>query len=645
MECIQDDDILEEMGLSSILSDLSNVDLKDTFLPRSVRVTSELTRRRKWSKAVQTLPMQQSKNNQSVNTDTKDYGETLQDFENNQEPLSTSKMRKENVSYEQPIQYKSANPIAKLADGTELDISSLPVLLLHDILYSSTDNNQRTYELIDDEAGLLIFQFAVDESISRIDPDQKEEDDNIIIDASWGLDCEWRPSHVSGEENPVSVLQLSSASRAFVIDLQSLLRGDIKEEDVELTHIETIVSETLAKLFVDPKIRILGFGIGQDLTKLAASFPHIPCFREFNSVMDLQALSRQFYPGTSKQFMSSLQKAVAILLKKRLDKTEQCSEWDCRPLSASQLEYASLDATVLPKLLRCMTQNNKSFTVEKGYFFKRHSYLQTSYRFKYLSDDVNIAYRVVMGSIKRSLDMKFARQVWPTHKQPPSAPEVIPLHEQSFQAKLKPMRKKEKSENQSQEVKNSRRNPISVSVLTGDLTNLPRPGTTLGYTKESVIERVVRKQVIESLPEGAYLQYNRRGGIIELGNIFLLFVNFGVGRVHHKYRNEFLNNGKHVTFTINQSRYEDGELLQTLLTPPDEAMYYRKSVLFFIRASTKDKFMFCGKAKYLQHEEKQGDLIDLVLELTSFDDLVHHSNLNSNGDNMTYMKIVESQIY
>ena len=181
--------------------------------------------------------------------------------------------------------------------------------------------------------------------------------------------------------------------------------------------------------------------------------------------------------------------------------------------------------------------------------------------------------------------------------------------------------------------------------MTGDLTNLPLPGTTLGYTKESVIERVVRKQVIESLPEGAYLQYNRRGGIIELGNIFLLFVNFGVGRVHHKYRNEFLNNGKHVTFTINQSRYEDGELLQTLLTPPDEAMYYRKSVLFFIRASTKDKFMFCGKAKYLQHEEKQGDLIDLVLELTSFDDLVHHSNLNSNGDNMTYMTIVESQIY
>ena len=69
-------------------------------------------------------------------------------------------------------------------------------------------------------------------------------------------------------------------------------------------------------------------------------------------------------------------------------------------------------------------------------------------------------------------------------------------------------------------------------------------------------------------------------------------------------------------------------------------MYYKKPILFFIRASTKDKFMFCGKAKYFQHEEKDDDLIDLVLELTNFEDLVHHGNSSDDVSSASYMNIV-----
>ena len=127
-----------------------------------------------------------------------------------------------------------------------------------------------------------------------------------------------------------------------------------------------------------------------------------------------------------------------------------------------------------------------------------------------------------------------------------------------------------------------------------------------------------------------------------MGNAFLLFVNFGVGRVHHKYRNDFLCEGRQVTFTINPSRYEDGELLQTLLTPHDDAMYFQKPVLFCIRASTRDKFMFCGQVNYFEHQEKEGDLIDVILELQNFNDLVTHS-MNSDGESTTYMSIVASQ--
>ena len=111
-----------------------------------------------------------------------------------------------------------------------------------------------------------------------------------------------------------------------------------------------------------------------------------------------------------------------------------------------------------------------------------------------------------------------------------------------------------------------KRSPIIVSMLTGDLSNLPKPGIKLGYTKDSVIERVVRKQ----------------------------------------------------------------------------AMYFKKTVLFFIRANTRDKFMYCGKAAYHRHKEKEDDLIDLILELTEFNDLVDHST-SSDEDGSTYMSIVASR--
>ena len=44
----------------------------------------------------------------------------------------------------------------------------------------------------------------------------------------------------------------------------------------------------------------------------------------------------------------------ATFLKKRLDKTEQCSDWDQRPLSESQVVYAAADAAVLVEIAAAM---------------------------------------------------------------------------------------------------------------------------------------------------------------------------------------------------------------------------------------------------------------------------------------------------
>ena len=42
-----------------------------------------------------------------------------------------------------------------------------------------------------------------------------------------------------------------------------------------------------------------------------------------------------------------LRDACATWLGRRLDKSEQCSDWERRPLSRAQVAYAALDAAVL----------------------------------------------------------------------------------------------------------------------------------------------------------------------------------------------------------------------------------------------------------------------------------------------------------
>lgn len=166
-----------------------------------------------------------------------------------------------------------------------------------------------------------------------------------------------------GSSSPVALLQISTRTRCWVLDLQSLCLafpgGGIGEKmltaNTLLSEEEKLVDTALGKIFADQGVLKLGLGPAADLKRLSWSYPHLPCFRAFNSVLDLSTLAKKAYPDVSSRSMEGLNKLCQHQLSYAIDKSMQCSDWSQRPLSKEQLKYASLDAYVLILLFDSIT--------------------------------------------------------------------------------------------------------------------------------------------------------------------------------------------------------------------------------------------------------------------------------------------------
>lgn len=112
---------------------------------------------------------------------------------------------------------------------------------------------------------------------------------------------------------------------------------------------------------------------------LQQSYPRLPCFQPVAALptttaanashssrigaslaqhIDLQALSRVVAPNIHKYSTSlSLSKLVASVLGKPLDKSQQISNWEQRPLSVQQQVYAAGDALVLTVVFDVLWHN------------------------------------------------------------------------------------------------------------------------------------------------------------------------------------------------------------------------------------------------------------------------------------------------
>ncbi|MEZ5000075.1 MAG: 3'-5' exonuclease [Bacteroidales bacterium] len=166
---------------------------------------------------------------------------------------------------------------------------------------------------------------AFDGKIVCIDsPDQVDEAMNYLWNSSYvGFDTETKPSFRKGENNRVSLLQLSVDGHAFLFRLNRVGLPD-----------------KLARFLSSESVIKVGVAIRDDIKALRQLNNFEP-----GGFIDLQEMVRDY--GI---LSSGLKKLSAIVLGHSISKRQQVSNWENESLTQAQQVYAATDAWVCMKI-------------------------------------------------------------------------------------------------------------------------------------------------------------------------------------------------------------------------------------------------------------------------------------------------------
>lgn len=179
---------------------------------------------------------------------------------------------------------------------------------------------------------------------------------DVLLNTSGpvGIDVEWKPTQIGGGgeagSSRASILQLATEQQVLIFDLVSF--SSTPSLTQELDRVLSIVMSDRQRLK-------LGFEISGDFKVLRASFPTMKCFAQVKGVLDLKHLWFKYLEvsgGGRVKRSAGLSTLCQSLLGKPLDKSMQCSDWQARPLTARQINYAALDSLCLILLFQKFQQ-------------------------------------------------------------------------------------------------------------------------------------------------------------------------------------------------------------------------------------------------------------------------------------------------
>lgn len=158
-----------------------------------------------------------------------------------------------------------------------------------------------------------------------------------------GIDAEWKPT-MGLTPSRLSLVQLAVWDAVYVLDMLKL-SNTLSEPQWAQLYTDVLSSNEILKL---------GFGIAEDLKLLSET---IKCpGAKIQNVVDLCSFVeklRSDHPnmmkpvGPKERGHKGLSELIRVLLGLPLNKDEQCSDWENRPLRQSQMKYAALDAFCL----------------------------------------------------------------------------------------------------------------------------------------------------------------------------------------------------------------------------------------------------------------------------------------------------------
>ncbi|CAM9670377.1 unnamed protein product [Lampetra planeri] len=196
-----------------------------------------------------------------------------------------------------------------------------------------------------------------------------------------GVDMEWRPSFGVLSQPRVALVQVARRDRVLLLDLPRL---SVEEEESGRQPGERRRPRATNPIqcgayhcFV-----FTGYDVGGDIQYLLTSYPMLkPALQQSSRVLDIAVLQKQvntfirvsdFLAGGSGAEVSrgataarttqgrGLSLLVLQTLGKALDKRQQLSEWERRPLTMAQLLYAASDAYCLLEVYDVLLQKAKA---------------------------------------------------------------------------------------------------------------------------------------------------------------------------------------------------------------------------------------------------------------------------------------------
>ncbi|XP_023687613.1 exonuclease mut-7 homolog [Paramormyrops kingsleyae] len=182
-----------------------------------------------------------------------------------------------------------------------------------------------------------------------------------------GVDMEWRAGFGCVAPQKVALIQLATPGHVFLLDLCA---ADFSR------HLSMV--QAVRQLFADPSILKLGYSMSGDLSSLLATwseFADEPL--KVDGVLDLLPVHKQIQRSHRGSLARGAQevdvmegageKGLSLLVKqvlgKPLNKTEQLSNWERRPLRISQLRYAANDAYCLLDVYLALSQDPARYSL------------------------------------------------------------------------------------------------------------------------------------------------------------------------------------------------------------------------------------------------------------------------------------------